>query len=87
MSRGDIVGAVLDHPAEYMIRHSRVRMMERAYEKPWFEEHYVKVARFALPGGREALRIYRRRADSSVESNRVAAPSSLEPPSASGSGD
>jgi hypothetical protein len=57
---GDGVGAVLEHPADYLIRHNRVGIMDRVFRTPWFKENYVKVRRFALPGGLEFLRIYRR---------------------------
>lgn len=84
VSRGDIVGAVLEHPAEYMIRHSRVRMLEQAYKTPWFDEHYVEVADFALSGGLEALRIYRRRDGSPMQGEHIAASPSPDQPSTSG---
>lgn len=57
---GDILSAVLQHPADYLIRHSRVRLMETAFTTPWFKENYVKVRRISLPGDGEYLRIYRR---------------------------
>lgn len=57
---GDILSAVLKHPAEYLIRHSRVRLMEAAYTTPWFKENYIKVRRISLTADGEYLRIYRR---------------------------
>lgn len=57
---GDIVGAVMNHPADYLIRHSRVPLMEPVFHLPWCKENYLMVRRFALPGNKEFVRIYRR---------------------------
>ncbi len=74
---GDGVGAVLEHPADYLIHHNRVGIMDRVFRTPWFKENYVKVRRFALPGGLEILRIYRRvRPLENAEPGKPAAPSS-----------
>jgi hypothetical protein len=60
---GDLVGAFLVQPTEFVARHDRGRMDPLLLE-PWFARAYREVARFGAPGRRGGvLTLYRRQPD------------------------
>ncbi len=58
--QGDLVGAFLAEPVDYVVFHTRGRMGP-IVSQPWFSERYLAVARFEDPGGRGALSVFEAR--------------------------
>ncbi|MDY7093565.1 MAG: hypothetical protein SX243_11405 [Acidobacteriota bacterium] len=67
VARRDLEHAFLTSPTDYVLDSGRVHgLMAQVVGRQWFSSAYQEVARIPIPGGADAVTIFRRRAGSSL---------------------